>query len=133
MPPTKHKPTVSSVEYAAVGRFREILANARPNDFMSPGVSHLCIAITGKGRLIGPAKDGSVRKQVMEGDVIENVVLASTPIEKRVYEAYPVNKRERTCLREKQRMEALRDILRKRLKELQKDLPSNKILLCHSF
>lgn len=46
------------------------------------------IAVTGKGKLIGPAKGGSVRKQVMEQDVIENVVLASTPVDKRVYEGH---------------------------------------------
>lgn len=46
------------------------------------------IAVTGKGRLIGPAMGGSVRKQVMELDVIENVVLASTPVEERVYEGH---------------------------------------------
>lgn len=46
------------------------------------------IAVTGKGKLIGPAQGGSVRKQVMESDVIENVVLATTPVEKRVYEGH---------------------------------------------
>jgi hypothetical protein len=46
------------------------------------------IAITGKGRLIGPAKGGSVRKQVMNVDVIENVIKASTPVKERVYEGY---------------------------------------------
>lgn len=46
------------------------------------------IAVTGKGKLIGPAQGGSVRKQVMELDVIENVVLASTPVDKRVYEGH---------------------------------------------
>ncbi|HTN37959.1 MAG TPA: glycoside hydrolase family 28 protein [Arachidicoccus sp.] len=46
------------------------------------------IAITGKGKLIGPAKGGSVRKQVMESDVIENFVDLDQPVRKRVYEGY---------------------------------------------
>ncbi len=44
------------------------------------------IAVTGKGRLIGPPKDSEVRKRVMESDVIENVVLATTPVMDRAYE-----------------------------------------------
>lgn len=46
------------------------------------------IAVTGKGRLIGPAQGGSVRKQTMTHDVVENVVLASTPVAQRVYEGH---------------------------------------------
>jgi polygalacturonase len=46
------------------------------------------IAVTGKGKLIGPAQGGSVRKQVMELDVIENVVLATTPVAERIYEGH---------------------------------------------
>ena len=46
------------------------------------------IAITGKGKLIGPTLGGSVRKQVMELDVIENVVLATTPLKERVYDGH---------------------------------------------
>ena len=38
------------------------------------------IAVTGKGRLIGPAQGGSVRKQVMDTDVIENVVPHTKPV-----------------------------------------------------
>ncbi|PWG80256.1 glycoside hydrolase family 28 protein [Pararcticibacter amylolyticus] len=45
------------------------------------------IAITGKGKLIGPP-DGSVRKQVMKSDVVENVINANTPVSQRVYEGY---------------------------------------------
>lgn len=45
------------------------------------------IAVTGKGRLIGPA-EGSVRKQVMKVDVIENVVPHDKPVSERVYEGY---------------------------------------------
>lgn len=44
------------------------------------------IAVTGKGKLIGPAKGGSVRKQIMTKDVIENVVDYKTPVAERVYE-----------------------------------------------
>ncbi|WP_069661064.1 glycoside hydrolase family 28 protein [Arcticibacter eurypsychrophilus] len=45
------------------------------------------IAVTGKGKLVGPGQ-GSVRKQVMEGDVIENVVPLDKPVSERVYEGY---------------------------------------------
>jgi polygalacturonase len=44
------------------------------------------IAITGKGKLIGPAKGGSVRKQVMNADVVENVIPADKPVTERVYD-----------------------------------------------
>ncbi|MGK9126043.1 glycoside hydrolase family 28 protein [Olivibacter sp. SA151] len=43
------------------------------------------IAITGKGRLIGPA-EGSVRKQIMTHDVIENVVPHDKPVAERIYD-----------------------------------------------
>lgn len=46
------------------------------------------IAVTGRGRLIGPAQGGSVRRQTMTHDVVENVVLASTPVAERVYEGH---------------------------------------------
>ncbi|MDB5246086.1 MAG: endopolygalacturonase [Segetibacter sp.] len=46
------------------------------------------IAITGKGRLIGPAKGGSVRKQVMNADVVENFINANKPVAERVFEGY---------------------------------------------
>ncbi|MGN7787228.1 glycoside hydrolase family 28 protein [Niabella sp. 22666] len=46
------------------------------------------IAITGKGKLIGPAKGGSVRKQIMTKDVIENVVAYTTPVAQRIYEGH---------------------------------------------
>lgn len=49
------------------------------------------IAITGKGKLIGPAKGGSVRKQIMTKDVIENVVAHTTPVVQRVYEGHNGN------------------------------------------
>jgi hypothetical protein len=44
------------------------------------------IALTGKGRLIGPAKEGSVRKQTMTTQVIEEFVDLSKPVSERVYE-----------------------------------------------
>lgn len=43
------------------------------------------IAITGKGKLVGPA-EGSVRKQIMTHDVIENVVALDKPVKERVYD-----------------------------------------------
>ncbi|WP_346238819.1 glycoside hydrolase family 28 protein [Niabella insulamsoli] len=46
------------------------------------------IAITGEGRLIGPAKGGSVRRQIMTKDVIENVVKHTTPVAERIYEGH---------------------------------------------
>ncbi|RXK87372.1 glycoside hydrolase family 28 protein [Filimonas effusa] len=46
------------------------------------------IAITGKGKLIGPDKHGSVLKQVMDTVPIENYVSYETPVEKRVFEGY---------------------------------------------
>jgi polygalacturonase len=44
------------------------------------------IAVTGRGRLIGPPKDSAVRKQVMNADVIEKVVPHDKPVAERVYE-----------------------------------------------
>lgn len=44
------------------------------------------IAITGKGRLIGPAKDGSVRKRIMTTQVIEEFVDLRKPVTARIYE-----------------------------------------------
>jgi polygalacturonase len=46
------------------------------------------IAVTGKGRLIGPAQGGSVRRQTMTHDVVENVLPASRPVAERVYEGH---------------------------------------------
>ncbi len=46
------------------------------------------IAITGKGKLVGPPKDSPVRKRVMNVDVIENVVPHDKPVRERVYEGY---------------------------------------------
>jgi len=44
------------------------------------------IAITGKGKLIGPALNGSVRNQVMDSIVIEDFVSYKTPVKDRVYD-----------------------------------------------
>ncbi len=46
------------------------------------------IALTGKGRLIGPAKDGSVRMQTMTTQVIEEFVDLSKPVSERIYEGH---------------------------------------------
>ena len=46
------------------------------------------IAITGKGKLIGPPKDSPVRTRYMNVDVIENVVPHDKPLSERVYEGY---------------------------------------------
>ncbi|TYR38005.1 glycoside hydrolase family 28 protein [Sphingobacterium phlebotomi] len=43
------------------------------------------IAITGKGKLVGPG-EGSVREQTMTHDVIENIVSSDIPIEQRIYD-----------------------------------------------
>jgi hypothetical protein len=44
------------------------------------------IALTGKGTLIGPAKDCEILQLRMKGSVVENYVSPSLPIEKRVYD-----------------------------------------------
>jgi hypothetical protein len=46
------------------------------------------IAVTGKGRLIGPAMGGSVRKQTMTTQVIEEFVDLSKPVSERIYEGH---------------------------------------------
>ncbi|MEJ6980413.1 glycoside hydrolase family 28 protein [Pedobacter sp. P351] len=46
------------------------------------------IAVTGRGKLIGPPKDSPVRTRVMNVDVIENVVPHDKPVSERVYEGY---------------------------------------------
>jgi hypothetical protein len=46
------------------------------------------IAVTGKGKLVGPPRDCPVRKQVMRQDVIENVVAANKPVKERVYDGH---------------------------------------------
>jgi len=46
------------------------------------------IAITGKGRLIGPEKGGSVRKQTMTSQVIEEFVDLRKPVSERIYEGH---------------------------------------------
>lgn len=44
------------------------------------------IALTGKGRLVGPAKGGSVRTRTMTTQVIEEFVDLSKPVSQRIYE-----------------------------------------------
>ena len=44
------------------------------------------IAVTGKGKLVGPEQGGTVRSQVMDTTVIENFVSYKTPVEERVYD-----------------------------------------------
>jgi hypothetical protein len=46
------------------------------------------IAVTGKGKLIGPPKDSPVRRRVMNVDVIEKVVPHDKPVAERVYEGH---------------------------------------------
>lgn len=43
------------------------------------------IALTGKGKLVGPGK-GSVRERTMTHDVIENIVDSNTPVLERIYD-----------------------------------------------
>ncbi|MCU7552786.1 glycoside hydrolase family 28 protein [Chitinophagaceae bacterium LB-8] len=45
------------------------------------------IALTGKGKLVGPS-GGSIKKQMMTQDVVENVVPYNKPVSERVYEGY---------------------------------------------
>ncbi len=44
------------------------------------------IAITGKGRLIGPSREGSLRKRIMTTQVIEEFVDLTKPVSERIYE-----------------------------------------------
>ncbi|RRN78116.1 glycoside hydrolase family 28 protein [Pseudoxanthomonas sp. SGD-10] len=46
------------------------------------------IAVTGKGKLIGPPLDAPLRKRFMNVDVIENVVPHDKPVTERVYEGH---------------------------------------------
>lgn len=46
------------------------------------------IAVTGKGKLVGPPANCPVRKQVMRQDVIENVVAANKPVSERIYDGH---------------------------------------------
>lgn len=45
------------------------------------------IAVTGKGTIVGPT-EGSIKRQVMKSDVVENVISADKPVAERVYEGY---------------------------------------------
>jgi len=44
------------------------------------------IAVTGKGKLVGPPQDSPLRKRFMNVDVIENVVPLDKPVSERIYE-----------------------------------------------
>ncbi len=44
------------------------------------------IALTGKGKLVGPAKDCEIQKRQMTGGVIETYINANTPVKERVYD-----------------------------------------------
>lgn len=46
------------------------------------------IALTGKGKMVGPPKDCAVRKQMMRQDVVENVISANRPVAERVYDGH---------------------------------------------
>lgn len=46
------------------------------------------IAVTGKGKLVGPPKNSPVRTRFMNVGVIENVVPLDKPVNERVYEGY---------------------------------------------
>ena len=44
------------------------------------------IALTGKGKLVGPAKDCEIQKRQMTGGVIETYINPDTPVKERVYD-----------------------------------------------
>ncbi len=44
------------------------------------------IAVTGKGKLVGPPQDSPLRRRFMNVDVIENVVPLDKPVSERIYE-----------------------------------------------
>lgn len=44
------------------------------------------IALTGKGRLVGPPRDCEIQRRQMKGDVIENLIDADSPVESRLYD-----------------------------------------------
>lgn len=46
------------------------------------------IALTGKGKIVGPPMDCAVRKQMMRQDVVENVIKANRPVAERVYDGH---------------------------------------------
>jgi len=46
------------------------------------------IALTGKGKIVGPPKDCPVRKQMMRQDVVENVISANRPVAERIYDGH---------------------------------------------
>ena len=44
------------------------------------------IALTGKGKLVGPSQDCEIQKRQMKGGVIETYINANTPVKERVYD-----------------------------------------------
>ena len=44
------------------------------------------IALTGKGKLVGPSQDCEIQKRQMKGGVIETYINADTPVKERVYD-----------------------------------------------
>lgn len=44
------------------------------------------IALTGKGRLVGPSKDSEIYRRQMQGMVIERFIDQTTPVEERIYD-----------------------------------------------
>lgn len=44
------------------------------------------IALTGKGRLVGPARDCEIQRRQMRGAVIENLIDPATPVAQRLYD-----------------------------------------------
>lgn len=44
------------------------------------------IALTGKGKLVGPAQDCEIQKRQIMGSVVEKYIDVNTPVEKRVYD-----------------------------------------------
>jgi polygalacturonase len=46
------------------------------------------IAVTGKGRLVGPPMECSVRSQMMRSSVVEKFLSANTPVAERIYEGH---------------------------------------------
>ena len=44
------------------------------------------IALTGKGKLVGPARDCEIQERQMKGDVVENYIDPDSPVNERVYD-----------------------------------------------
>ncbi len=44
------------------------------------------IAVTGRGKLVGPSRDCEIQRRQMSGGVVEEYIQAATPVEQRVYD-----------------------------------------------